>query len=92
MTTTTLRPETSELELVETAEPAEDDSDLLHIYCGVCLHLAYPGRVLPLCGTKRPRSDGECTYPTVDLAPPQDICVVCRELHYGAGCERCGNR
>jgi hypothetical protein len=80
-------PTTTALEATEET-PEEEPSNLLHIYCSPCLQRAYPGRILPYCGTKRPRNDDEMRC-FVKEAPPHELCVVCLDFPH---CPTCGAR
>lgn len=76
---------TTTLEVTEEA-PEDEPSNLLHLYCRRCLEDLYPQRILPHCGTNRPRNDDEMTYQSEAECPPQELCVVC--VH--STCSVCG--
>ena len=84
----TIEWDTSALEAAD--EPAEDESNLLHLYCRYCLEDLYPQRIPPHCGVNRPRNEDEMVYPSGRLVPPQDLCVVCADLVTESFCSRCG--
>lgn len=74
------------LQLAEAESPQDEPSNLLHLYCRRCLEDRYPERILPHCGTNRPRNDDEMKYQTEAECPPEEVCVVC--LH--SICQVCG--